>query len=102
MDRIATLFFMAVGLMCIYAGYKLFCGLPAIHRQGARASRTSVFLLNIIPGALLALAGTGLLAAQTRGLLSHRPAVHRHGPAEEGASWHRGYTGKSGFASRGV
>jgi len=102
MDRIATLFLAGIGLALIYGGYKLFCGLPAINRQGAPASRTSVFLLNVIPGALLALAGTGLLAAQTRGLLSHRPAVHRHGPAEEGTSWHHGRSGKSGFATRGV
>jgi hypothetical protein len=89
MDRIAMLFLTGVGIMCLYAGYKLFCGLPAIN--GTQTSRTSVFLLNIVPGALLALIGTGILAAEARNLVAaDRPLIHRHHSGEEGASWHRG------------
>jgi hypothetical protein len=54
-------------------------------------------MINVIPGVLLALFGTGLLMAQVHGALTHKPAVeHRH-PASEGATWHRG---KAGFFAR--
>ena len=97
MDRIAMLFLTFVGVVCICAGYKLFCGLPALNSQTARLSRSGVFMINVIPGVLLALFGTGLLMAQVHGALTHKPAVeHRH-PASEGATWHRG---KAGFFAR--
>jgi len=86
MDRIAMSLLAGVGVLLIYAGYKLFCGLP--HMNGSSASRTSVFLLNIVPGALLALVGTGLVA---QGIWPHKqttPLVNRH-RASEGATWHR-------------
>jgi hypothetical protein len=83
MDYVASLFLAALGATCIYAGYKLFCDLPAMG-----ASRAAVFLLNIVPGALLALSGTALLTSEARGMLSHRPAIRRDAPPAEGTSWH--------------
>jgi hypothetical protein len=83
MDYVASLFLAAVGATCIYAGYKLFCDLPAMG-----ASRAAVFLLNIVPGALLALSGTALLTTEARGMLSTRPAMRREAPPAEGTSWH--------------
>jgi hypothetical protein len=62
----------ALGLICILAGYRLFCGLPARHY-----SQLTVFTLNILPGALLALFGAGLLTAQARALVVHHPPTHR-------------------------
>jgi hypothetical protein len=85
MDRIAMSLLAGVGVLLIYAGYKLFCGLPHMNEN---TSRASVFLMNIVPGALLALVGTGLVA---HGLFSHQAApaaAHRH-RASEGATWHR-------------
>lgn len=97
MERIGMLFLAALGLTCIYAGYRLFCDLPAMNGDRPQANRVGVFLVNIIPGALLALIGVGLLSAEVHGAMSHQPAgVHRHQPAE-GASWHRG---RSGFPAR--
>jgi hypothetical protein len=96
MDWIAMLFVAAVGASCVYAGYKLFCGLPALS-DGPRASRASVLLLNVVPGALLALIGMGLLTAEARGLVSHRPAIRRQTQPAEGASWH---LRKPGFFAR--
>jgi hypothetical protein len=47
-------------------------------------------LLNIVPGAFLALFGAALLTTEARGMvLAHRPAILRQGPAAEGTSWHR-------------
>jgi hypothetical protein len=83
MDYVASLFLAAVGATCIYAGYKLFCDLPAMG-----ASRAAVFVLNIVPGALLALSGTALLTTEARGMLSHRAAIRREAPPAEGTSWH--------------
>jgi hypothetical protein len=88
MDRIAMLLIAGAGLACIYVGYRLFCGLPAISRGGPQVSRSSVFLMNVVPGALLALVGSGLLTAEARSVLSHRPVVRHHIPAA--AAWHRG------------
>jgi len=86
MDGIATLFLTGLGLFCIFLGYRLFCGLPAMN--GLRASRSSVILLNVVPGALLALFGAGLLTAEVRGVISHRPPISYHQPAA-GTAWHR-------------
>lgn len=83
MDYVASSFLAALGAACIYAGYKLFCDLPAMG-----ASRAAVFLLNVIPGALLALSGTALLTTEARGMMSHRPAMRREAPPAEGTSWH--------------
>lgn len=97
MDRFAMLLITSLGIACIYAGYKLFCGLPALNGQTSRASRTGVLLLNVIPGILLAIAGTGLLSAEVHGILSRQPAIQRHQPAAEGTSWH---LHKPGFMNR--
>ncbi len=87
MDRFAILLLTSLGIACICAGYKLFCGLPALNRQTTRTSRGGVLLLNIIPGILLALIGTSLLTAQAHGILSHRPSIERH-QSPEGTSRH--------------
>jgi hypothetical protein len=86
-DRFAVLLMTSLGVACIYAGYKLFCGLPALNGQTTRASRSGVLLLNVIPGILLALIGTGLLTAEAHGILSRRPSIQRH-QSPEGTSWH--------------
>jgi hypothetical protein len=87
MEQIATLILAGVGAACIYAGYRLFCGLPAMKRVG-QTNRAGVFLMNMVPGALLALFGTVLLTTEARAMVSHRPALERHQPATEGTSWH--------------
>jgi hypothetical protein len=79
MDRIAMSLLAGVGVLLIYAGYKLFCGLPALN--GTSANRTSVFMLNIVPGALLALAGTALIA---QGIVP----PHRHKVPQRATTWH--------------
>ena len=84
-----------LGVACIYVGYQLFCGLPAIGGSVPRVSRTRVFLMNIVPGALLALIGSGILTAETRNILPHRHAVIHQKPASEGVFWH---PGKSGYS----
>ena len=89
MDRLAVLLITSLGLACICAGYKLFCGLPALNGQTTLTSRSGVLLLNVIPGILLALIGTGLLTAEAHGILSRRPStsIQRH-QSQEGTSWH--------------
>jgi hypothetical protein len=96
MDRTAMLLLTGVGAACIYAGYKLFCGLPAM-KSDARVSRAGVLLLNVIPGAILALIGTGLLTAEAHSLVAHRATIQSHHRASEGASWR---PGKSGLPPR--
>jgi hypothetical protein len=86
MENPATLILAAFGLACIYAGYRLFCGLPSMNKY----TRPAVFLMNVVPGALLALFGTFLITTQARAMVSHRPAIQRHQPAAEGTSWHPG------------
>lgn len=88
MDRFAVFLITSLGVACICVGYKLFCGLPALNGETTRASRSGVLLLNIIPGILLALIGTGLLTAEAHGILSRHTSVQRHQPAAEGTSWH--------------
>ena len=87
MDRFAVLLLTSLGIACICAGYKLFCGLPALNGQTTRATRRGVLLLNIIPGILLAVIGTGLLTAEAHGILSRRPSIQRH-QSPEGTTWH--------------
>jgi hypothetical protein len=86
-DQFATLLLTSLGVACIYAGYELFCGLPALNGETTRATRGGVLLLNIIPGILLALIGTSVLTAEAHGFLSHRASVERH-QSQEGTSWH--------------
>lgn len=83
---IATLTLMAIGLILIAAGYRLFCELPRL-RPGNRY--ISVFFLNIIPGALLALFGAALVTVQAQTLLAHKPAIHRRQPATQDTVWPR-------------
>jgi len=82
----ATLTLMAVGLICICAGYRLFCDLPGL-RSGPRYSY--VFFLNILPGALLALFGAALVTSQAQTILTHRQGIHRRQPATEDTAWPR-------------
>ncbi len=91
MDRFAILF-ATVGLICIYAGYRLFCGLPAMNGSKPRANWLTVVLMNVVPGALLALVGTGLLMGQVRTVFSHPTSIPRHQPPAEGTTWHRAYS----------
>ena len=77
-----TLLLAALGLICVFLGYRLFCGLPA--RQYPRAT---VLLLNTLPGALLALFGAGLFTTQARAMFAHRPSMHRVAPAEQDTAW---------------
>ena len=82
-----------IGLACILTGYRLFCNLPAINgemRNGhpRRARLTTVLLTNVVPGALLALLGAGLLTTEIRGLFSHEPQIQRRQPVQ-GTSLHR-------------
>jgi len=72
----------ALGLICIFVGYRLFCGLPS--RQYPRAT---VFVLDILPGAVLALFGAGLFTTQARAMFAHRPSMHRVAPAEQDTAW---------------
>ena len=87
MNYIATLFLAVFGATCIYAGYRLFCGLPVLSEAG-RVTWARGLLLNVIPGALLALFGTALLTTEARAMMPHRAGVHRYQPATEGTSWH--------------
>ena len=79
-----TLLLIAAGLFCVAAGYWLFCESPALRRS---VTIRRLFWGNIVPGALLALFGTGLVTVQTRSLLAHRPDVRRHAPAAQDTSW---------------
>jgi hypothetical protein len=53
-------------------------------------NRISVFLLNVVPGALLALVGAGILMADVHGLTHRRPVTEHRRPGAEGTSWHHG------------
>ena len=64
MGSVITLFVGTFGLLCICVGYQLFCELPT-----GRRSRMAVVALNLVPGALLALFGTGVLTAEAVTLL---------------------------------
>jgi hypothetical protein len=69
----------AIGLICIYAGYVLFCGLPAARRG---RSRTRLLLLNILPGALLAAIGMSVITSQVKTIFEpHRIVRERQTPA---------------------
>jgi hypothetical protein len=86
MPQAATLILAALGIVCIAVGYRLFCGLPALRPQH-RTPRAAVFMLNILPGALLALFGAGLVTVQARTLLSKHPEIHQHEPATQETGW---------------
>jgi len=73
MNWLGMLFFTGLAVVCIHAGYQLFCGLPALRCTG----RLGTFVLNIIPGALLALIGMGILTAQVRSLVLHKTVLHK-------------------------
>ncbi len=76
MDELGMLFVASIGLICIYAGYQLFCDIPS--GVGARA-----LILNIVPGALLGLAGMGILTAEFRMAIFHKPVIERRQRTEE-------------------
>jgi hypothetical protein len=88
MENLATLILAAVGIACIYTGYRLFCCLPALNNRTVPTNRAAVFLMNVVPGALLALFGAVLLTTQARAMVAHRPVIQRRQPAAEGTSWH--------------
>lgn len=68
------------GIGCIYAGYVLFCGLPAAR---AGRSRTRLLCVNILPGALLALIGMSVITFQVKSVIApHRVVPERQAPAE--------------------
>ncbi|HVW09436.1 MAG TPA: hypothetical protein VHC90_12680 [Bryobacteraceae bacterium] len=59
-----------IGLACIYAGYVLFCGLPSA-RWGR--SKLRLLALNILPGAVLASIGVGVIMFQVKSVVTpHR------------------------------
>ncbi len=91
MDRYTTLFLASLGVLFIFAGYQLFCGLPAANADGSNTNWRTVFFLNIVPGVLLALLGTGILMAQVRGVISSGQTVRRHAPTSQGSAGHRVY-----------
>jgi hypothetical protein len=68
----------ALGLICIYAGYVLFCGLPAARRG---RSRLRLLFLNLLPGALLALIGMSAITYQVKSVVApHRVVRQRPAP----------------------
>jgi hypothetical protein len=87
MDYVAAFFLASLGATFIYAGYRLFCDLPALHER-PNTNRLAVVLMNVIPGLLLALVGTALVTTQARAMLLPRPAVRHNTPPTEGTSWH--------------
>lgn len=85
MERVAMVCLAALGSLCIYAGYRLFCDLPAI-RGGGHANWKAIVFLNIVPGAALALLGTILLTTEARAIASQPAPVRRQGPTSSGAA----------------
>jgi hypothetical protein len=86
MPLAATLILAALGILCVVLGYRLFCGLPVM-RGNYPASRSTALLLNILPGAILALFGAGLFTAEARTLVNRHPAIQRHIPATQQTGW---------------
>jgi hypothetical protein len=76
-----TVLMTTIGIACIYAGYLLFCGLPAARTARSRAR---VFVLNVLPGALLALIGMTVVTAQLRSLMEPRPVGRQHAAERAG------------------
>ena len=95
MDLLASLLVASIGVACIAAGYRLFCGLPALSGQRPPVSRFGVVVRNVIPGILLTLIGAGVLTAEVRGVLTHRlPVRHvQRGPGSR-------HSGLSHFSDR--
>lgn len=79
--RVMTVLMTAIGIACIYAGYLLFCGLPAARTARSKAR---VFAINIVPGALLALIGMTVITAQLRSVMEPRPMVRQHAAERSG------------------
>jgi hypothetical protein len=88
MDRVTALFLVALGATCIFAGYRLFCDLPALSEQRHRANRLAVLLMNVVPGLLLAVFGTALVTTQLRDVFAPSAVIRHRAPATEGTSWH--------------
>jgi hypothetical protein len=84
MGLFSLLCMLGAAAICLREGYKLFCGIPAAGSQ----SRRRVFLWNIVPGALLALLGAGLLTAGVHRIVSHDAQTQRLVPGSRGAVWH--------------
>jgi len=91
MGLFSLLCILGAAAICLHEGYRLFCGIPAAGNQ----SRARVFLWNIIPGAILALLGAGLLTAGVHRIVSHDAQAHRVIPSSRGALWHHGSTRNS-------
>lgn len=87
-----TLFAVSVGAVLVGFGYKLFCCAPV------RRNRSAFILLNLLPGALMALFGMAILTIEARSVVtmiarisSHRPAIPQRGTqpaAHERSSFH--------------
>ncbi len=72
MDRLISLLLATAAVAAIYLGYTLLCELPATRGAG----RIKVILLNLIPGALLTIAGAGILTTQAQTLIARHRALH--------------------------
>ena len=84
MGLFSLLCILGAAAICLHEGYKLFCGIPAAGSQ----TRGRVFLWNIIPGAVLALLGAGLLTAGVHRIVSHDAQAHRSVRGSHGVVWH--------------
>jgi hypothetical protein len=88
MNLVAALFLTGVGATCVFAGYRLFCDLPALSEPRPRGNGTSVLLTNVVPGLLLAVLGTALVTTEVRDMFAPGHTIRHHEPAAHGASWH--------------
>lgn len=79
MERWITLFLTGAGIALIYAGYLLFCGLPSAENR-RNVSKTRLLMLNVLPGALLALSGMAIITAQVRTVLVPHASIQHHQP----------------------
>ena len=79
LKSIVRLAIAAAGILSIYFGYRLFCGLA--YRRTTRA----LLMLNAISGAVFAIFGMAILGADARSLQT--PAaispIHKVGPAQQ-------------------
>lgn len=61
--------FAVIGLLSVFLGYRLFCGLAE-----RKSATLSVLVTNVASGALLALFGMAILVMDVRGYSEHAPA----------------------------
>ncbi len=81
---------MAIGGLCLYIGYRLFCDAPQVSVEAARgfAVRNAV-LRNFVAGGLLAVFGLGILFTEARAFAAQSSEAHKgwnkNRPAEQGS-----------------